>query len=260
MEAAACYIGECRDPARDAKIAMTLEGSYGLFIYTLIPVGFVAVLGASQLSNPDLVDPNTMFVSFASTALSISGEALDWIVAFMLIIALALSALNAIMGCGRSLHQMSVDGQFPRFFQRMNQHGVPSNAMAFNVVCSLLVILAGGAVQIYSFSNVGYTASLTLVVFAYFLLRQRRPDLERPYRLPEFMKWVALGIGTFFAIVWLLGGIFYSNIGDTLTYYLIGIGVLLLYIPLYLWRTQVEDKRVGAEEPGRTPVHAIQEK
>jgi amino acid transporter len=132
--------------------------------------------------------------------------------------------------------------------------------MAFNVVCSLLVILAGGAVQIYSFSNVGYTASLTLVVFAYFLLRQRRPDLERPYRLPEFMKWVALGIGTFFAIVWLLGGIFYSNIGDTLTYYLIGIGVLLLYIPLYLWRTQVEDKRVGAEEPGRTPVHAIQEK
>jgi amino acid transporter len=50
MEAAACYIGECRDPARDAKIAMTLEGSYGLFIYTLIPVGFVAVLGATARS------------------------------------------------------------------------------------------------------------------------------------------------------------------------------------------------------------------
>ena len=83
------------------------------------------------------------------------------------------------------------------------------------------------------------------MVFAYFLLRQRQPDLERPYRLPEFMKWVALGIGVFFAIVWLLGGIFYSNIGNTLTYYLIGIGVLLLYIPLYYYRTKVEDKRVG---------------
>jgi amino acid transporter len=220
----------------------------------------VAVLGATALSNPDLVDPNTMFVSFASTALSISGSFLDWAVAIMLIIALALSALNAIMGCGRSLHQMSVDGQFPRFFQKMNQHGVPANAMFFNVVCSLLVILAGGAVQIYSFSNVGYTASLTLVVFAYFLLRQRQPDLERPYRLPEFMKWVALAIGVFFAIVWLFGGIFYSNIGNTLTYYLIGIGVLLLYIPLYYYRTKVEDKRVGEAEPGRTPVHAIQEK
>ncbi len=38
MEAAACYIGECRDPERDAKIAMNLEGLYGLFIYTMIPV------------------------------------------------------------------------------------------------------------------------------------------------------------------------------------------------------------------------------
>ena len=27
MEAAACYIGECRDPERDAKIAMNLEGA-----------------------------------------------------------------------------------------------------------------------------------------------------------------------------------------------------------------------------------------
>src|SRR5262245_29388454 len=110
MEAAACYIGETKDPARDAKIAMNLEGGYGLFIYTLIPIGFIAVLGAKALSNPDLVDPNTIFVTFAGTSLGLSGELLNWIIAIMLIVALALSALNAIMGCARSLHQMSVDG------------------------------------------------------------------------------------------------------------------------------------------------------
>jgi amino acid transporter len=38
MEAAACYIGECANPERDAKIALNLEGGYGVFIYTLIPV------------------------------------------------------------------------------------------------------------------------------------------------------------------------------------------------------------------------------
>ena len=46
MEAAACYIGESKDPERDAKIAMNLEGAYGLFIYTLIPIAFIVVLGA----------------------------------------------------------------------------------------------------------------------------------------------------------------------------------------------------------------------
>ncbi|GBL19381.1 hypothetical protein EMGBS3_10870 [Anaerolineaceae bacterium] len=45
MEAAACYIGECRNPARDAKIAMTAESIYGFFfIYLSIPVMLIAVL------------------------------------------------------------------------------------------------------------------------------------------------------------------------------------------------------------------------
>src|SRR5881227_2613502 len=65
MEAAACYIGETKNPDRDAKIAMNLEGGYGLFIYTFIPVGFVVVLGAAALSSSALVDPKTMFVTFA---------------------------------------------------------------------------------------------------------------------------------------------------------------------------------------------------
>jgi amino acid transporter len=263
MEAAACYIGECKDPERDAKIAMTLSGSYGLFIYTLIPIAFIVVLGSKALSNADLVDPNTIFVTFAGKVFSTGGEALNWAIAIMLIVALALSALNAIMGCARSLHQMSIDGQFPRFFQRMNKHGVPANAMGFNVVCSLLVVLLGGAVEIYTFSNVGYTASLAVVLVGYFLLRQMKPDLNRPYRLPEFMKWVALVLAFFFAVIWLVGGIFYSRLGDTEIYYFLGWLVALAYIPLYLYRTRIEDKRIGvapSEPPLVQELHEIHEK
>jgi amino acid transporter len=243
MEAAACYIGETKDPARDAKIAMNLEGAYGLFIYTLIPIGFIAVLGAKALSSPDLVDPNTMFVTFAGKAFNLSGEILNWVIAIMLIVALALSALNAIMGCARSLHQMSVDGQFPRFFQRINRHGVPSYAMGFNVVCSLLVVLLGGAVEIYTFSNVGYTGSFLTVLVGYYLLRKYRPNVPRPVRLPEFFKYVALVLAAVFAFIWLYGGISYSGIGDTRIYYFLGWLVALAYFPLYLYRTRVEDKR-----------------
>src|SRR5467141_4485016 len=141
MEAAACYIGECKNPERDAKIAMNLEGAYGLFIYTLIPIAFIVVLGAKALSTSALVDPKTIFVTFSGKVFGGSGgNVLNWLIALMLIVALALSALNAIMGCARSLHQMSVDGQFPRFFQKINKHGVPDRAMFFNVICSLVVI------------------------------------------------------------------------------------------------------------------------
>jgi amino acid transporter len=253
MEAAACYIGECTDPERDAKIAMNLEGAYGLFIYTLIPIGFITVLGAKALSSPDLVDPHTMFVTFAGKVFHTGGNLLNWLIALMLIVALALSALNAIMGCARSLHQMSVDGQFPRWFQKINKHGVPDRAMFFNVLCSLVVVLAGGAVEIYSFSNVGYTFSFLPVLVGYYLLRKYKPNARRPVRLPEFFKYIALAMAVIYAVIWLYGGIQYSRIGNTLVYYLAGWGVLAAYLPLYWYRVYVEDKRTAPETPIAVP-------
>jgi amino acid transporter len=257
MEAAACYIGECKDPERDAKIAMNLEGAFGLFIYTLIPIAFIVVLGAKSLSNPSLVDPNTIFVTFAGKVFGTAGQLLNWLVAIMLIVALALSALNAIMGCARSLHQMSVDGQFPRFFQAVNQHGVPARAMGFNVVCSLLVVLLGGAVEIYTFSNVGYTGSFLSVLIGYYLLRRFRPDVPRPFRLPEFFKYIALAMAALYAFIWLYGGINYSRIGHTETYYWLGWAVALAYVPLYLYRTRVEDKRITTVPPAPVVVASL---
>jgi amino acid transporter len=229
---------------------MNLEGAYGLFIYTMIPIAFVIVLGATALSNPALVDPQTIFVTFAGKIFGGSGgQVLNWLIGLMLIVALSLSALNAIMGCARSLHQMSVDGQFPRFFQKINHHGVPDRAMAFNVVCSLFVILAGGAVEIYSFSNVGYTFSFLPVLVGYYLLRKYKPNARRPVRLPEFFKYVALAMAVFYFIIWLYGGIMYSKIGNTVIYYVLGWVVLIAYLPLYWYRVRVEDKRQAPEPP-----------
>ena len=245
MEAAACYIGECADPARDAKIALNLEGGYGVFIYTMVPIAFVVVLGAKALSNPNLADPKAIFVSFASKLFPSVGGALDWAVAGMLIIALSLSALNAIMGSGRALYQMALDGEFPMFFQKLNKHGVPANAMAFNVAASIIVVAMGGAVQIYTFSNVGYTASFIPVLVGYFILRQNKKDMPRPFKLPEFMKWVALAMAAFYFVVWSYGGYYYSVIGNAKIYYFLGWAVLLAYLPFYWYRTYVENPRMS---------------
>jgi amino acid transporter len=249
-EAAACYIGECKNPSRDAKIAMSLEGGYGVFVYTMLPISFVVVLGASALSNPDLVDPKTMFVTFASKIFpGAGGELLSWLMGGMLIIALVLSALNSVMGCSRSLYQMSLDGQFPRFYQHVNKFHVPDRAMMTNIAVSFLIVFMGGAIEIYSFSNVGYLGSFIPVLVGYYLLRKHRPNVKRPFRLPEYFKWVAVALAVLYFIVWLGGGIAYSFIGNQAIYYFLGWIVAACYLPLYWYRKRVEDKRYAAEAP-----------
>src|SRR4051794_35243140 len=253
MEAAACYIGECRDPERDAKIAMNLEGLYGLFIYTMIPLSLVVILGTEALSNPDLVDPKTIFVTFAGKLFGgNAGSFLNWAIALMLIVALALSALNAIMGCARGLHQMAIDGQFPRIFSRVNRHGVPSFAMFFNVLASIAVVFLGGAVEIYTFSNVGYLASFLPVLLGYYLLRRWHPERPRPVRLPEFFKYIALAMFALYLVIWAVGGPIFASIpnaaGDDFTvYYFLGLITLLTYIPFYLYRRYIEDPKHRGE-------------
>jgi amino acid transporter len=260
MEAAACYIGECKDPDRDAKIAMNLEGGYGVFIYTLIPISFILVIGQKAL-NPasGLWDPKTIFVNFASAVFGGGGNVLDWVVAILLVIALTLSALNAITGTARALHQMSVDGQFPRFFQHQNRHGVPDRSMMFNVVVMIAVVFMGGAVEIYTFSNVGYLASFLPVLVGYYFLRRDRPNLRRPFRLPEWMKYVALGLALFYAVIYFYGGPVYAACTcslagrNTLVYYFLGIATLLTYLPLYWYRKNVEDRRPEHAKPSALP-------
>ncbi|ORA32633.1 APC family permease [Mycobacterium aquaticum] len=248
-EAAACYIGECKNPHRDAKIAMTLEGGYGVFVYTLLPISFVIVLGAGALSNPDLVDPKTMFVTFASTIFpGVAGAVMEWLMAGMLIVALVLSALNSLMGCSRSLYQMSLDGQFPKFYQHLNKHHVPDRAMMTNVVASMLIAFMGGAIEIYAFSNVGYLGSFVPVLIGYYLLRKDRPNLPRPFRLPEPFKYLALGLAALYFFVWLVGGIIYSNIGGQAIYYYLGVAAIFLYLPLY-WYRKHEDRKSMVNQP-----------
>ena len=153
---------------------------------------------------------------------------LDWLIAIMLILALILSALNAITGTARSLHQMSMDGQFPRFFQHTNHHGVPDRSMMFNIVCMIIVVFFGGAVEIYTFSNVGYLASFVPVLVGYYLLRKDRPNVRRPFKLPEWMKYLALALAAFYTFIYFYGGITYAQCAcsqaghSTLPYYFIG--------------------------------------
>ena len=243
MEAAACYIGECRDPHRDAKIAMTAEGLYGFFIYVMTPVVFVAVLGVAES-----FDPLTVYTDFTAKVFGSEGTWVQYAIGIPLVVALLLSVLNAIMGCGRSLYQIAEDGLLPKWFHHLNKHKVPGHAMVFNLVCSLVVVSFGSPLRIYIFSNVGYLLACALSLIGYFLYRQYRPELHRPVRMPGWMSYAALATGAFFLAVWLYGGWHSPQLvvsaDESSFLFWLGIAIVATYFPLYWWR-----QRAGGHEP-----------
>jgi amino acid transporter len=245
MEAAACYIGEVKNPDRDAPIAMNLSGGYGTFIYTFLPMAVLGVLGVSFIQ--DSLDPNTILVTTATESL---GEGVSKIVTAALLIALALSSLNAIMGCARSLYMMALDGQAPRIFGHVNRHNVPNFSMGLNTVLNILLIFVGAPGAIYVLSNVGYVGSFVPVLIGYYFLRRWRPEVFRPYKLPEWMKYVALALAALYFFVWAVGipacAIEGCQPGGG-KMFLIGVVVVLLYFPLYWWR-KAEDRKLGTND------------
>jgi amino acid transporter len=251
MEAAACYIGECRNPARDAKISLSVEGGYGFFVFVFTAVVIVGVIGATAN-----VDPLTVYTQVVAVIFGSSAGVIQWLIGVPLIIALTLSVLNAIAGSARSLYQVAHDGMLPRWFAKANKHGTPARAMLFNTVASIIVLFFGSPVRIYVFSNMGYLASIAVALFGYFLYRQYRPDLPRPVRLPTFAKWVALAIAIIFTFIWAYGG-WHSPalvVGESSErLFFLGLAILLAYLPLYWWRVITDRRLLRAGTAAATP-------
>ena len=260
MEAAACYIGECREPVRDAKIAITAESLFGFFIYVTLPIMVFSVLGTAgldQLAKDNegwIGDANILFQGYVDQIFGVN-QFWTWLIGLSLIAALSLSVLNAIMGASRGLYQNAQDGILPKAFGWVNKHKAPSFAMLVSLGCSIAVLTVGSPLQIYVFSNMGYLFALAVSLIGYGIFRSMREDTPRPLKMPRAFGPIALALGVAGLLLWAIGGYYAADYAVGPGYrwlYWIGLLLLVLYFPLYGWR-MLEDRTAaakGGSEPG----------
>jgi APA family basic amino acid/polyamine antiporter len=115
---------------------------------------------------------------FGSTGAEIMGTALA---------ALLISTVSAMIMAGpRVLQVIGEDFQAFRALAKVNAHGVPTRAIVLQAAVTLAFILTASFESILVFA--GFTLGLNtfFTVLGVFILRWRRPGLERPYRLPGY--------------------------------------------------------------------------
>jgi len=221
------------DPARDAPKAVKIASAVGMFAFGLVPFMLIAIIGTDAIT----ADP---IVAFLPAAQAIFGHTGGTIVAVMLICALLLGVQTTIIGSTRCVYEMSRDGLILKQFGAVNRFNVPVGSMLLDcgVTIALLVIFKDNIVNLIAASNIGYITVFILLAPAYIALRRRQPGLPRPYKLPDVFVPIAAAIFVFNVVITLIGA---PQLGASVVW--TGVIIMLGVVPLYLYRSLVQDRR-----------------
>lgn len=244
METASTTIAELKDPHRDGPKAITAASIGGLVAYGVLPFMMLAIVGVSVLTQD-------ASVAFLPAAQAIFGHLGGIVVSIMLIAALLLGAQSSIIGSSRAMYQMTHDGQMIKQFGGINRFGVPVGSIVVDasVTFAMLLIFRGNIVNLIAASNVGYLIVFLLLVPAFIILRRTQPDTPRPFKLPDLFVPIAVLITVFNLCLMFIGGPQWDATpvatvhGVNLTVMGVGIAIMLLLFPFYLYRRVVQDRR-----------------
>lgn len=234
FEAAACHIGEMRDPAFDQPRAMWVSGGMASVYFVLIPVVWLGVFGAGPLERnlAAILGP-----TFAPVFGGLAKACAVGFVAFNMFC----GTLQPLSGASRTLSQLSEDGLLPRTFgYRHPRTDAPVAAILVTSVASIVFLLLGDPISLIAAANLTYLIGIALPSIAVWLLRRNEPGRLRPYRAHQ----VSIYLGVVAAVLWLASTILgFEQFG--LPIVIFGLALAFSGSLAYSWRAHGDRKRSG---------------
>ncbi|HEX9143158.1 MAG TPA: amino acid permease, partial [Candidatus Binatia bacterium] len=224
---AVIYIaGEVKDPDRNLPKALLMANLIVIALYLAINVVYLYGVSVADMKGVARIS------EVATTAL-FGYPTSAWITALITIS--ILGALNVVTMLGpRIYYAMARDGVF---FKRLSYihptFGTPSNAIILQAAWSCLLILTNTWGTLFTYVSVIITLFSAFTVGAVFVLRWKRPELKRPYKLWGYPIVPLLFI---LAHLWIVWGSVIEKPWESL----LGLFIVCLGIPAYLvWRNQL---------------------
>ena len=233
FEAAACYVGETIDPARNVPRSMLTNAGLSALYFVVIPIVFLGMLGPSALGSNLAVVLGPQF----APAFGSLGKA--FVVGFVVFNMLH-GAFQPLAGASRTLAQLADDGIFPRFLARRSARDVPWAATTLTAAAASAFLILGDPLWLVASTNFTYLISICLPTIAVWLLRRDAPQLTRLFCAPRGT--IALGLGA--ALIWTLSAILGFEQFGLVT---VMLGLIFAYsgAGLYAWRKIEDHHRAG---------------
>jgi APA family basic amino acid/polyamine antiporter len=173
--------GEIREPARALPRTMIGGTLFVGAIYLALNLVYVYALPVAALAEAPVLPV------VQKTALALFGPASTGIVVGLLCLSIAAAASAMIWAGPRVYYAMARDGIFPRLFAELGRKGrAPMKAILLQSGWASVLIVTGSFEQLVIYSGLVLTTFSALTVGAVMVLRLKRPDLPRPYRVPAY--------------------------------------------------------------------------
>ena len=185
---------EAINPKRNVPLGIGVGMGLIIMLYTLVAIvttGMVSYKDLAKQASPSL-----------ATAFEMVGA--NWaakIISFGIVIGLATVVMVLLLGLTRVVFAMSRDGLLPRGLSHTGKHGTPVRLQVIVGVVMALIAACSDVDVLADMVNIGTLSAFTLVAISVPIMRRKRPDLKRTFRMPG-NPWIPILIAL--ANVWLM--------------------------------------------------------
>ena len=238
MEMSAAHAKDVANPRKNFPKAIFLSTVVILVLSILGTLAIAFVIPQDQIS----------LVSGSIEALSyfLKSYQLEYLIPLLSIL-LGIGALGAvvtwIIGPSRGLLAAAMDGDLPPFMHKTNKFNMPVSTLlvqgGFVTFLSLVFLfmpdISGSFWTLVVLSSLIYNIMYILMFISGIILRYKKPDIERPYKIPgkNLGMWIVSGLGCLVSFAVLIVGFFPPDqlILGNLFYYemflILGLGILI---------------------------------
>lgn len=217
--AAVYIVGEIKKPQRNLPLALFIATVTVTVLYAVINYVFLLLVPISELVGK-------VEVGFLAAERMLGPAAAD--VLSILIAVLMVSSISAMVFIGGRIAQvMGEDYQVLGKLAKRNKSHIPVNALVFQGFVTLLFLYTSSFEQVMIYATFLLIAMSSLTVAGVYVLRWRRPDMDRPYK-----TWGYPVTPAFFLVAntFIMGYVVVERPLESL----VGLGIMVVGILLYI--------------------------
>ncbi len=168
--------GEIRNPKRNIGLSLFMGTLIVTVIYVLANLVYLAVLPLQEIA---YAEKDRVAVAASSVIFGNIGTIL---IALMIMISTFGCNNGLILAGARVYHTMAIDGLFFKKIATLNKHAVPEFGLWLQCLVASVLCLSGKYGDLLDMISFVVVIFYVLTIIGIYILRIKRPDVERPYK------------------------------------------------------------------------------